>query len=1129
MKEKFSVLTVRGSYQAIVVLLCFVSITTQAQMVALSKLHETHRRVVVQHENTRSLREVLHDLQKHYNISLVYESEVVSGKQVTTPVEYDQQVETAMNQVLRPLGLKFKKINNRTYAISPEKVKKAKVSKTSSGPKKDEAGPAPASIAPNPSSRMATLLDAILAVSGYVTDQDGNPLPGVNVIVKGTTMGTTTDVDGYFSIEVPDDNVVLTFTFIGYASMDVNVEGRSQINVSLEEDVRYLDEVMVVGYGTVKKSDLTGSVAQIKSEEVNAFPTSNILQALSGRAAGVHVIQSTGAPGAGVTVRIRGTNSIQGGNDPLYVIDGFPFSGNPTQLNNSDIESIEILKDASATAIYGSRGANGVVLITTKQGRAGQTKVDFETSYSVQTLRKKLDLMNGREYAELANIQAVNDNITPYFTQQEVEAFGEGFDWQDLIFQSAPMQNSSLSVSGGNEKTTFSVAGSIFQQEGIIKGSDYNRYSLRTNFNHKISEKFSFNLSNSMTNLKTDRRDSGGGARGNSMIGAAISAAPISTPYNDDGSYRVLANEYPFIGPDIRNPLNYINEQFTTVDANVVLTNAAFLFNPIPELTIKISGGIENRDDRTDNYTSRNFVNSDGSASVSTQQYKSLLNENTISYNKTFNEKHTISAVAGFTYQDFTTTYLTGSGVGFLSDVFETHDLGAAEIPGQPNSGYARSVLLSYLGRVNYTLNDKYLLTASFRADGASRYSRGSQWGYFPSFAAGWRIAEEEWFRQNNYVSDLKLRASWGMSGSQAIAPYTTLNQLSSGYTIFNNELHTTFAPGTRLPADLRWETTEQFDIGLEMGLMENRFHFTADYYVKNTRDLLNTVRLPSSLGFTETIQNVGEVQNSGFEFGLDASVLTGEFKWDLFGNISFNRNKVVSLYNGEDILTAFVNVIILQDNVTILREGRPIGQFYGYREDGYTDQGRIKYHDLNGDGSITADDKTYIGNPNPDFIYGLNSSMSYKNFEFDFFIQGTHGNDIFNVSAIPSTLDYGRGLNMPKEVLYDHWTPENPNAKYPVISQNSSALVSDRMVEDGSFLRFRNIQLAYNFPTQNLDISWLRSGQVYVSGQNLITLTKYSWWDPEVNSRGAGASQGIDHYTYPVPKVVTVGLRVGF
>ena len=959
-----------------------------------------------------------------------------------------------------------------------------------------------------------------------ISSADRLGIPGVNVIVKGTSMGTVTDIDGVYNLTIQDSDQILVFSSIGFVSQEVAVNDRKVIDIALMEDMQNLDEVVVVGYGTVKKSDITGAVSQVKSKEINSFPTSSVMQTLSGRAAGVQVLQTTGAPGAGLSVRIRGTNSIQGGNDPLYVIDGFPISGAPTNLNNADIESIEVLKDASATAIYGSRGANGVILITTKQGQAGQTQVDFEASYSVQELRKKLDLMNGREYATLMNIQAANDNLDPYFTQEEVNAFGEGYDWQELVFKTAPIKTTSLSISGGNEKTQFSIAGGIFGQEGIIKGSNYNRYSIRTNINHKISDKFRVTLSNTMTHLTTERRDSGGGSRGNSMIAAAISAAPISSPYNEDGSYRILANEYPFIPTDLINPLNFINEQFNEVKANVSLLNAAFIYQPLPELSIKISGGIENRDDRTDAYTTRKFFNSDGRASVNTSEFRSMLSENTISYNKTISDKHQISAVAGFTYQDFLSTGLGASGVGFLSDAFESYSLISAATPGLPSSGYSKSVLLSYLGRINYSFNDKYLFTASFRSDGSSRYSEGNKWGYFPSAAIAWRISDEGFMKDVSVVSDLKLRGSWGLTGSQAIGAYATLNQLSPGNTVFGNELYNTFAPGTRLPGDLKWETTEQIDFGADFGLVNNRIYVTADYYIKNTFDLLNTVSLPSSLGFTTTIQNVGEVQNKGFELGVDAKIATRAFKWDVLSTLSVNRNKVVSLHDGGDILGGFIGVLVVQDNATILREGRPIGQFWGYRENGYDEQGRITFHDLNDDGVINAEDRTYIGDPNPDFIYGFNSTMSYGNFELNLFLQGSYGNDVFNASAIPSTMDYGQGLNMPREVLLDHWSPAHPNAKYPIISRNTSARVSDRWIEDGSFLRLRNIQLTYTLP---IAVDWIRTPQIYVSGQNLVTLTKYSWWDPEVNSRGAGTQQGIDHYSYPVPKVFTAGLRVGF
>lgn len=1055
------------------------------------------------HSDQKSIVEVLKEIERKTEFHFVYSVEELENLNRIT-VDKKGTVYDVLVELTKLTHLNFKQVNENII------VKKL-------------ANPVA------PTVQVSLTSKAFQLVNGLVRDQSALPLPGVTILIQGSTTGTVSNEAGEFSINAEQGDV-LVFSFVGFETQRITINTQTVLEVTMKEDAKALEEIVVIGYGTVKKSDLTGSVTSVKNKELTAFPTTNILQALAGRAAGVQVIQNTGAPGAPISVRIRGTNSIQGGNEPLYVVDGFPFSGNPTQLNSYDIESIEVLKDASATAIYGSRGANGVVLITTKQGKEGQTRVDIETSYSVQSLNKKMDLMNASEYAQLQNIQAANDNIPLYFTQEQLDSYSEGYDWQDLIFQKAPIASTSLNISGGNAKTKFSVGGGFFGQEGIIKGSDYNRYSLRTSLDHKISEKFSLNFNTTLTHLKTERRDSGGGQRGNSMIGAALSAAPISQPYDADGNYTVLGNEYPFVAPDIINPLNFINEQSNITQANVVLSRLAFSYKITPALTFNVVGGIENRDDRNDSYTTRNYFNSDGSASVSTSQFRSLLNETTLVFDKNFGTKHRFTALAGFTYQDFLSTYLSGGGVGFLSDAFETYSLGASQNPGIPGSGYSKAVLLSYLGRVNYSYSEKYLFTFSVRADGSSRYSEGNKWGYFPSGALAWRVSEEDFLQSNSVISDLKVRGSWGLTGSQAISPYATLNQLSPGNTVFDDRLYNTFAPSANLPGDLRWETTEQIDLGFDIGFLSDRIIFNADFYVKNTRDLLNTVRLPSSLGFTSTIQNVGKVQNKGVEFSVDAKVLAGKaFEWDLSGNISFNRNKVISLHNGEDILGAFVNVLVVGDNITILREGRPIGQFWGYEEDGYLENGRIKFKDLDGDGAITNADKTYIGDPNPDFIYGINSSMRFKNFELSMFIQGSRGNDIFNVSSIPSTLDYGQGMNMPKEVFYDHWTPENTDAKYPLISRNVSARMSDRFVENGSYLRFKNIQLAYNLPARPADKPGIRTMQVYVSAQNYITFTDYSWWDPEVNSRGAGTQLGIDHYSYPIPKAITVGLRLGF
>jgi len=467
-------------------------------------------------------------------------------------------------------------------------------------------------------------------LTGIVKGNDSIPIPGVTVVAKGSAFGAITDMDGKFSLESADNTKTLVFSFIGMKTKEIDISSSLNISVVLEEDIYGVDEVVVVGYGTRRKSDFTGSVASVKNAEIAAFSSSNVMQSISGRAAGVQVKQNTGAPGAPISVRIRGTNSIQGNNEPLYVIDGFPSS--PSSLNNSEIESIEILKDASATAIYGSRGANGVVLITTKRGKAGDTKVTFESRYGVQTLRKKLDLMTASEYADFYNQQQVNDGRTAYFTQAEIDGFGKGYDWQDLAFRSAPVAQNSLTVSGGNTKTQFAVSGSSFNQQGIIKNSDYNRYSLIANLKHDISKKFIIDYGVKLTKNDNLQQNSSGGNRGGSLIASIVSAPPTLTPYNDDGSYRNLMTAYPFSSNAIYNPLNWINETTNASYANIVQANTSLIFKPIEGLTIKVFGGVENNDSRTDYYQTLKFLNSQGSATVSTTQYTGLLNENTVSF-----------------------------------------------------------------------------------------------------------------------------------------------------------------------------------------------------------------------------------------------------------------------------------------------------------------------------------------------------------------------------------------------------------------------------------------------------------------------------------------------------------------
>jgi TonB-linked SusC/RagA family outer membrane protein len=610
-----------------------------------------------------------------------------------------------------------------------------------------------------------------------------------------------------------------------------------------------------------------------------------------------------------------------------------------------------------------------------------------------------------------------------------------------------------------------------------------------------------------------------------------LSAAPTLTPYKDDGTYRLLNTEYPFNG-SIENPLGLVKETSNKSHSNSVMANLAFTFKPIDGLSIKISGNVLNVDSRMDGYVTKKYLSSSGSAQINTGQGLSLNSDNIITYNKTINEIHKINVMGGVTYEQYTYASVGASGTGFLSDNFETYNIGSATTLGIPSSSYLKWQLLSYLGRINYSLKDKYLVTVSLRSDGSSRYSVGNKWGSFPSGALAWRVSDEDFMKSIRVISSLKLRAGYGETGSTAIDPYSTLSMLSSGKAVFDKTLYTYLAPSTTYPGNLKWETTAQTDIGLDIAFFKDRLRFTADYYIKNTRDLLNSVQMPVSTGYTTTIQNVGKIQNKGFEFQMDVVLLDKKFKWDISSSISFNRNKVVKLYNGQDITGGILGITIIQDYVNLLREGQPLGIFYGYQENGYDETGKITYKDIDGVPGITAADKTYIGNPNPKFIYSLNSSMSYKNFVLSWFIQGTYGNDIYSLSLASQTFDYGQGLNSLREVLYNNWTQDNPNAKYPKISTTSSyVLMSDRFVYDGSYMRLKNIELAYSFPVDKFGIQWLKKGQIYVSGQNLLTITSYPWWDPDVNSRGGSSSllQGIDHFTYPTAKGATFGIRLSF
>ncbi|OFX33615.1 MAG: hypothetical protein A2W90_16275 [Bacteroidetes bacterium GWF2_42_66] len=1049
-----------------------------------------------------SLRDVFEKLEEvsGYHFVLKYDAEILDKK---VQVNYaNEKIENVLDNLLKDTGLSYR-IIDRYIAITSngEYVSGTQQSKN---------------------------------ISGKVVDSTGAPLPGVTVVLKGTTQGTITSFEGIYTLSNVPANGILVFSFVGMKTQEIIVGSQSSVNVTLTEDAIGIEEVVAIGYGTMKKSDLTGSVASVKGEALAEIPGATVAQSLQGRTAGVFVQQNTGAPGAAIQIRIRGNNSILGNNEPLWVVDGFPVSS-ANMVNLSDIESIDVLKDASATAIFGSRGANGVVIVTTKRGKAGKTKVTYEGSFSIQQLRKKFDMCDAQEYMQLMNIQQLNDFGAEYFTQQEINAAGEGTDWQDLIYRNAPIHNHALNISGGNDKTKFAIGGSYFDQQGIIKNSGYNRTTFRTSVDHQISKIFNVSSNTVISRASGIDKDDVGGLRGSNLLQASFCATPTVGPYNEDGSYHRLNEDYPFSATGFLNPVAYINERTAKYYINRIMSNLTFTIKPVKDLTIITSGNVQNTETRSDGYVTTEYPNSTGHASISVRNTMELTSNNTISYDKKIGN-HSLSVMAGSTYEKYKTTPLSVAGTGYINDVLETYDIGSATVLDIPSSSYSEWNLLSFLGRVNYSYGGKYLATATIRRDGSSRYSEGSKWGTFPSAALAWKISNEDFMKDIEFISNLKLRAGYGVTGSTAISAYSTINLLQSVSAVLDKQYLSGFEPRDRYPGDLKWETTAQTNVGFDLSLFNNKIQLVADYYVKNTSDLLNEVQLSPSSGYTTTMKNVGKIRNKGLEFQLDAFLYdTKDFKWNVSANIAFNRNEVVELYNHQDILGATYSLAWVGDYVNLIREGQPFGVFYGYREAGYDDNGKILFYNSAGEkvlkSGLTENDKTYIGDPNPDFTYSFNSAASYKNFSLSIFIQGVQGNDLMCLSEGSANYDYGWGLNMFKEVLYDHWTPENTDAKYPKITSTNTYAISDRFVHDGSYIRLKNIELAYSIPTKNMGIQWFSKGQVFLSGQNLVTITNYPFWDPDVNSRGGDNSfnQGIDHFSYPTAKSVMVGVRFEF
>ncbi|WP_164674737.1 SusC/RagA family TonB-linked outer membrane protein [Flagellimonas maritima] len=972
-------------------------------------------------------------------------------------------------------------------------------------------------------------------ITGKVLDTQGRPLPGASIIEKGTTNGTQSDFDGNFSINVTNRSSVLLVSYIGFTPKEIPVGNESELTITLQESTALLDEIVVIGYGSVKKSDLTGSVSSISEEELSVQKTTSVDQLIQGRAAGVQVTQVSAAPGGAMSIRIRGGNSIVGGNEPLYVIDGFPVYNtanrnltNPlSAIDPNNIQSIEILKDASATAIYGSRGANGVVIITTKSGKKGKGKIQINSFTGVQKVRRELDLMNSQQFAVLANERAVNDGADLPFP--DLSAVTTDTDWQDEIFRQAFITNIGISFLGGGDNSTYAINGNFFDQEGIIIDTGFKRASIGLNLDQGINDYLKVVTSINASKSVNDRPETGFGTLENT-VNAAIHASPTLTPRQEDGSYTSL-EDYVYSGP-VSNPLAQALDVNRITELSRLLGTTAIEIDFSEAFKFTSRFGIDYLSSFDTNYQGRTvrFGEPAGLATRTHREDTSYLIELLMDYKKDIGN-HDFSATVGFTSQQDKSIFTLASASNFLSDDLQGVDLSAGEDINTPNSGTSKSLLLSSLARINYIYKDKYLFTLTGRADGSSRFGRDRKWGFFPSGSFAWRISNEEFLKDSKTINNLKLRLSYGLSGNQEIGSYQSLERIEANNYILGTDdgLVIGLSPANIGNPDLKWETTSQFNAGLDLGLLGGRVSFVADYYVKNTSDLLVNRPLPPTAGFSSVLENVGEIRNEGFEFAINALPFAGEFSWNIDANISFNRNEVISLGDTNEF---FGNTIAsnFRFPVNIVREGEELGTFFGYEtETLLSETGDIVYADLNDDGEINSDDRTIIGSPYPDFIYGFTSTMEYRNFDLSFFLQGVQGGEIFNFNRFLYANPTGN-RNQITAVL-DRWTPENQDrtAQFPRVSGNSPLLPSDRFLESASFLRLRNITLGYRIKPEKL--KFFSSARFYLTGQNLITISDYSGYDPEVNTFGGGTDLrlGVDAGAYPTNKSYLFGLELEF
>lgn len=959
-------------------------------------------------------------------------------------------------------------------------------------------------------------------IRGVVSDVSGEPLPGVNIVLKGTFQGVVTDFNGNYQINVPGNDAVLVFSYIGYTTTEITVGNRREINVTLEEEEREIDEVVVIGYGTVAKKDVTTAVSTVSMKDLDERPIVSAAQAIQGKAAGVNVYQPNGSPGAGMVVRVRGTTSFNGSNEPLYVVDGVPVD-NLNFLSPMDIASMQILKDASSAAIYGSRAANGVVLITTKQAGAG-AKIAANVQLGISSVSNQIESLNAAQYKQL--MDELRPGAIPDGTTDKT-------DWFSEVYGTGITQNYQLQVSDGNDKSSYFVSGGYLDEKGVLSSAFFRRVNLRSNVESQVRKWLHFGLNMSYSDNTSNGVTTGQGSNRGGVVLAVVNLPTAATVRNEDtGLYNRL-----FFGQNITNPVEAIeNGKNNQNNENRLIASGNATITFLPELNLKSSFTLDRRNGKITGFTPpvHGTDRDDWGSAWDTRSMNTLLVlDNVLTYKKTFDEKHNFEGMIGSSWTDSKWSQSNINGSHFKDSYIQT--LNAANKIAWDNTGSNASEwgIMSVFGRLSYNYESKYLFTFNIREDGSSKLHPDHRWGTFPSVSAAWRMSSESFMQDLEWIEDLKIRGGWGQTGNQSgVGDYAYLQR-------YNISRQAWFETGKEdaLPlitqanlrtSDLTWETTTQVNLGLDATLFKDRLTVAMDYYSKHTTDMLMYVSLPSgAAAATSIVRNEGEMMNRGFEFAVNSRNLTGKLNWNTDFNISFNKNELKSLELQQIYYDAETTDAFHQMRVVRNEPGRPLGGFYGYISDGVDPEtGELMYRDINEDGKITASDKTYIGDPNPVFTYGLTNTFSYKGFNLNIFIQGSVGNDIFNASKGDTQGMYDL-KNQSTEVL-KRWRTPGQITDVPKAGFNLQP--SSYFVEDGSYLRVKDVTFSYNFRGGVLNKLGISRLQPYMTASNLLTLTRYDGMDPEVNEWGNnGAVQGIDWGTYPHSKTFVFGVNVEF